>query len=341
MWLYLTVGFFSYFFALPVANLVPGTAALISPLGSLLLLGVVLAVYSAAQLRDRRRLLVVLLVLPMFPASTLLLGGFLGFGTAWMIFGAAVVYVFWPKRTVFLVAAPIVAYIGLSLFPAYSSVRDEFRDVAWQAGGGMRERMEVLSGIGALMKPYDIDDPEQTWPVDQRLNQNVLVANAIEWHELNYYPLYLGTTVPLWSLIPRAVWPEKPTVGGGLDLIAETTGLEYDDGTSVGTGHVLELYINFGWTGVILGFAVLGFALSRVDRVFVDSIRGQDYRRMTAFGLAAVPVLAAGGNGMEILVAMVAGVVVGNGVGLVLEVYILRNRVRFERKDSIPGVSHR
>lgn len=205
----------------------------------------------------------------------------------------------------------------------------------------MRERMEVLSGIGALMKPYDIDDPEQTWPVDQRLNQNVLVANAIEWHELNYYPLYLGTTVPLWSLIPRAVWPEKPTVGGGLDLIAETTGLEYDDGTSVGTGHVLELYINFGWPGVIFGFAALGFALSRVDRVFVDSIRGQDYRRMTAFGLAAVPVLAAGGNGMEILVAMVAGVVVGNGVGLVLEVYILRNRVRFERKDSISGVGHR
>jgi hypothetical protein len=160
-----------------------------------------------------------------------------------------------------------------------------------------------------------------------------MVGMAIEWHEQGFYSLYLGSTVPLWAFIPRALWPDKPPIGGGLDLIADTTGLRYDDETSVGAGHVLELYVNFGWPGIVFGFLVLGFALARLDRTFVDAIRRQDYRRITVLGLVAIPLLATGGNGMEILVAMVAAFVVGTGVGLTLERFIRTHRGRFERRD--------
>ena len=331
-WLFLLVGLVAYFVALPLAVLVPGVAALVSPLGSLLLLGIVLVVHAAAVRRERRRLMLILAVLPLLPLSTLAMGGFLGYGTVWMIFGAAMIFAFWPRRRLFLALAPVVAYAGLSLYPAYSAMRDEYRNAMWSEGASLDERLDILGEVARSITPYDFSNPEHAGPVDVRLNQNVLVAMAIDWHEYGFYSLYLGSTVPLWAFIPRALWPDKPPIGGGLDLIADTTGLSYDDGTSVGAGHVLEFYVNFGWPGIVFGFLVLGFALARLDRAFVDAIRGQDYLRMTVLGLVAIPLLATGGNGMEILVAMVGGFVVGTGVGLTLEAYIRSHRSRFERR---------
>lgn len=333
--LFMVVGVVAYFVALPLARFVPSAAALVSPLGSLLLLGIVLVVHAAAARRDRRRLLLILAILPLLPLTTLAMGGFLGFGTAWMVFGAAIIFVFWPRRKVFLAMAPVVAYVGLSLFPAYSAIRDDYREALWAEGASLGERLDILGDVADLLAPYDITNPEHAEPIDVRLNQNILVAMAIDWHEYGFYSLYLGGTVPLWAFIPRALWPEKPEIGGGRDLIAETTGLSYDDDTSVGTGHVLELYVNFGWPGIVFGFIALGFALARLDRAFVDAIRGQDYLRMTVLGLVAIPLLATGGNGMEILVAMVASVVIGVGVGLTLETYIRTHRSRFERRGSV------
>ena len=85
--------------------------------------------------------------------------------------------------------------------------------------------------------------------------------------ELSY-----GTTVPLWALIPRAIWPDKPAVGGGQDLVAEFTGIKFEEGTSVGAGQVLEFYMNFGMPGVLAGFAVLGFILMRLDQVVMRAL---------------------------------------------------------------------
>jgi hypothetical protein len=332
-WLFMLVGVVAYFVALPLSRIVPGVAALISPLGSLLLLGIVLVVHAAAVRRDRKRLVLILAVLPLLPLSTLAMGGFLGYGTVWMIFGAAMIFVFWPRRKLFLALAPVLAYAGLSLYPAYSAMRDEFREALWVEGAPLGERLGILGDVVRLIEPYDIANPEHAERIDVRLNQNVMVGMAIEWHEQGFYSLYLGSTVPLWAFIPRALWPDKPPIGGGLDLIADTTGLRYDDETSVGAGHVLELYVNFGWPGIVFGFLVLGFALARLDRTFVDAIRRQDYRRITVLGLVAIPLLATGGNGMEILVAMVAAFVVGTGVGLTLERFIRTHRGRFERRD--------
>ena len=44
------------------------------------------------------------------------------------------------------------------------------------------------------------------------------------------------------------------------------TGIEFAQGTSVGTGADLEFYMNFGTQGIVIGFALLGFFLMRLDQ---------------------------------------------------------------------------
>ncbi len=53
-----------------------------------------------------------------------------------------------------------------------------------------------------------------------------------------------GTRPP--RSIPRALWPNKPVVGGSGDLVSTYTGIRFADGTSVGIGQVLESFVNFG-----------------------------------------------------------------------------------------------
>ena len=87
--------------------------------------------------------------------------------------------------------------------------------------------------------------------LDQRLNQNYLVGMGVMRHREGEAELLYGATVPFWALIPRAIWPDKPAVGGGGDLVSQFTGIKFAEGTSVGVGQVLEFYMNFGMPGVL------------------------------------------------------------------------------------------
>lgn len=323
------IGFFTYFVGMPVASMLPSVSSLLSPLGGLLIVGVWFYVYDICRRRDLGRLAVVLVLLPLLPASTLLLGGFMGYGVGWMLCILAVIYCFWPRRTVFVAFAPLMAYVGLSFAAAYFQERGEIREVIWGERAALEERIASTLQIFEALEPYDLTNPDHVYVIDDRLNQNSLVGLGILSHRDGLSNLYYGSTVPLWSLIPRALWPDKPQVGGGLDLVSEFTGLTFADGTSVGTGHVLESYMNFGWLGIIIGFLVLGFLLARLDRMLVDGFARQDLRAILVSGLVGLSLLGAGGNMMEAFVASVASVIVGLGLAMVLKIYIARHASRF------------
>src|ERR1700734_2977948 len=95
--------------------------------------------------------------------------------------------------------------------------------------------------------------------VDARLNQNWLVGAAV--NRLSETDAFAhGDTLwdaPL-ALIPRALWPDGPTNAGSGDLVNRYTDIKFGAGTSVGIGQVLEFYANFGTTGVMIGFALMG-----------------------------------------------------------------------------------
>lgn len=336
--LMLVVGVGAYFVAMPIAARIPSMSALVSPLGGLLILGSWFFVWDAAQRRDRKQLALILVLLPLLPASTLLIGGFLGYGVGWMTAILAVIYCFWPRRALFVLASPFIAYLGLSIGAAYFLERTEIREAVW-GKAEFAERVDSTLQIVERFEPYSLDNMEHVKVIDDRLNQNFLVGAGIFSHQDGYTGLYFGSTVPVWALVPRVVWPDKPQVGGGLDLVSDFTGIYFVDGTSVGTGHVLEFYMNFGWPGILVGFLALGFVLARLDRMLVEGFRNQDLPAILMAGLVGMALLQPGGNLMEMVVATVGAIVCAKGTTFVVMRYVRRNAERFVAWNAPPTPS--
>jgi hypothetical protein len=128
-------------------------------------------------------------------------------------------------------------------------------------------------------------------------------------HEGGSASFAYGATMPLWALIPRAVWPGKPEVGGGGDVVTDFTGIRFAEGTSVGTGQVLEFYVNFGIPGLLIGFLGLGFMLMWLDQGVMRSLVADDMCGLLLRAMPGLMLLQPGGNLLEILVACVAAYV--------------------------------
>src|SRR5262249_9259064 len=265
-WRMLVLGIASYFVVLPVSTLVPSMTAVSAVLGTLLILGLWLQLYAAAVAHDTRRTSLTLASLPLLPLATLTTGGFIGFGTIWAMSVLAFKFVIAWRRIWFYLAALPVFFLGLSLFVTYSQQRDNIREVVWNETTGIMQRLNKVSTLVTDFELLDLSNVAHLRALDDRLNQNFLVGVGAIRYQADETQLWYGATVPLWAFIPRAIWPDKPSVGGGQDLVQQFTGITFAEGTNVGAGQVLEFYMNFGMPGVLTGFAVLGFILFRLDR---------------------------------------------------------------------------
>jgi len=86
-------------------------------------------------------------------------------------------------------------------------------------------------------------------------------------------PFQMGKTYSylLISLIPRVVWPEKPSINEANHFYQIAFGLSDErdtQSTNIGVGCMVEAYINFGWLGVIVVMFVIGVVLSAYERAF-------------------------------------------------------------------------
>jgi hypothetical protein len=86
-------------------------------------------------------------------------------------------------------------------------------------------------------------------------------------------PFQYGSTYSyfLVSLIPRAIWPDKPQAGGANNFFAVTYGITTEEGVKTSTFGISLLgegYINFGIAGVILIMALQGIVLSALQSIF-------------------------------------------------------------------------
>jgi hypothetical protein len=308
-WRALALGIIAYFVLLPVSSRVPSLASVVAAFGSLLILGLWLVFYGAAVSLDQRRMLTTLALLPLLPLPTLVIGGFLGFGVSWALSVLAFLFVITRRRIGFYAAALPVAFLGLSLFVTYMGQRTDYRTFLQEAHAGILDRVNRLSALVTEFQFLDLASPDHLAALDARLNQNWLVGAAIMYHEDGSVPFAYGATVPLWALIPRAVWPGKPEIGGGGDVVSEFTGLRFAEGTSVGTGQPFEFYINFGIPGVLIGFLGLGFLLMRLDQGIMRSLAAGDIRGFMLRAMPGLMLLSPGGNLLEIFVGCVAGYV--------------------------------
>jgi hypothetical protein len=239
----------------------------------------------------------------------LVTGGFLGYGIHWILSVMAFLFVITRRRLWFYVGAAPVAFLGLSLFVTYMGQRTEIREFLGQERAGLLDRVDRVSSLFTEFELLDLSSPAQVAALDGRLNQSWLVGAAITYHEEGGAPLAYGATVPVWALIPRAVWPGKPEVGGGGSLVSDSTGIRVAEGTSFGAGQVMEFYVNFGIPGVLVGFFGLGYLLMWLDQGVMRSLAAGDMRALLLRAMPGLMLLQPGGNLLEILVGCAAAYV--------------------------------
>jgi hypothetical protein len=305
----LAAGCIAYFGTLPIAGLIPSLTSLISSLGTLIIVGFWVWLKHVAEQGDGKKVALILLLQPLLPLLTLATGGFIGFGIYWMLSILALYFQISRHRMLLISLAPLIGWLGMSFGVAYFESRDRIREAVWYEASDYSTRIDRIYTMFENFKLYDFNDITHLAGIDARLNQNFLVGLAIERMDSGQVDLAYGSTVPLWALVPRAIWPEKPEVGGGGDIVSSYTGLYFPPGTSVGAGQPFEFYVNFGWLGVIVGFVTWGMLLEYYDQNIARGLRDNDIRKVLYFGLPGLAMLQPGGNLMEILVAVIASTI--------------------------------
>ena len=270
-------------------------------------------------------------------------GGFIGFGVYWVIAIVAFIYCIVSRKRLFVLLAPLVLVFGLSFAIAYFGERNALREAVWYQQAGVVARLDRVLQMVNRFELLDLDNPRHVEPLNDRLNQNILVGKAIELRELGLSKPAYGETLPLWVFIPRAIWPNKPAVGGSGDIVSRYTGQYFASGTSVGVGQPLEFYINFGRLGIVIGFALLGYVLMRLDIKLARAFQRCDVSGALRAGLPGLALLQPGGSLMEILISFIGAMVAAPLVVRLLKKSGLLQKapLKRDRSDSSPVYSQR
>src|SRR5204863_2608490 len=91
------------------------------------------------------------------------------------------------------------------------------------------------------------------------------------------------------TLIPRFLWPDKPTVNDANRFYQVAYGLTTEgnlDAVSIAVGSLAEGFINFGWTGVVGVMLLIGIILGAYQRTLVGA---ESSTLFLAIGLTLVP----------------------------------------------------
>ena len=317
---YLFIGVVVYGVIFPFAGRIPSATAIVSTASTLAVAAIGLKCWNAWQLRHWGVLSVWLLSTIALPLVTVIGQGFLGYGFAAMLTIFSFVAAFQRLRWFTIVASVVLAYLGMSIYVTYMRDRNDIRDVVW-AGADVSDRVSQLQGTIASSEWFDIENPDHLDRIDSRLNQNYLVGAAVKYLEADKVDYAHGST--LWdaiiSMIPRAMWPNKPIFAGSGDLVSNFTGIRYAEGTSIGIGAVMECFVNFGRWGVFFGFFLLGAAIVYVDRSAGAALRRGDADRFLRWYLPGLSLMNIGGLFAEVTGTGAAALVVVTVVSHVTE----------------------
>jgi hypothetical protein len=316
---------------------IPSATAIISSLVSLLIVGACLRLWVAHRQGRVLTFWSTIALLGLFPVITVVRSGFIGFGIYWMLAALSFACALSKRRLGYFLLAPLVIFFGLSVFTNYMVSRTAFRQAVWYQNVGLAERFERLEQMFSNFQWLDYDNRQQREVIDARLNQNLLVGAAVERLELDEVSYaHGGTLVDIaLGLIPRAIWPDKPAVGGGGTVAERYTGKRTAEGTSVGAGQVLEFYINFGVLGVIGGFLLYGYLIGWMDLRIITSLEQGDQKGFLSWFMVCLALLQPGGNLLEIVVMAAGSAVLARLVALLL----LDRGIREIRSDNANGLT--
>lgn len=309
---------------LPFLAFIPSAVALFSWMGQLPIVAVCLAI--AVDPRSRKGLpwnwLAVSLVFPLF---TMLTSGFLGFGVMSMVLILCFVVSRVPLRPHYAVLALGFGYLMVSVYVTYMRDRTLLREAVWYQELPLQD---VLLGMVQNFEWFDPASFDHLRRIDSRLNQNWLVGAAVinveqGRTELLGSELLVGAAL---AVIPRALWPDKPGVGGGGEVVSRLTGESFAEGTSVGAGQVLEFYGSYGTVGVIGGMLLLGVVLALCDLRSRQHLERRDGFAFLRWFLPGAAICQPGGNLSELSSSLISALIAAMLAQLLLDRWMHRPR---------------
>lgn len=294
---YIAIGAVSYLVLIfTQVNDAPTLSALAAAGHNFFLVGLCLMCWTAILHRRFARLTLLVAIALALPFLTIVIEGAIGYGTAAAVVALAFIATRFRSQWPMALAGLLIAYVGLSGFMGYFRDRSEIREVVW-SNASMIERIASLRGTVVDFEWFDPSNSDHLRRIDARLNQDDLVGSAV--NRLSITGDYAhGRTMweSVQALVPRALWPDKPFIAGSGDLVANATGRTFARGTSVGIGHVLELYMNFGTLGVIIGSFFLGISLGAVDMIAASKLNAGDFQGFALLMLVGICFLDVGGS---------------------------------------------
>ena len=313
-WVFCLLGGWLFTYGLSPLGQIPSLGAAVEKGGAVWMLGVMLGLRAALQRGDVKSAAIWTSALMVYPILMLLLGGFLSYGAAAVIIVGAIAAVSTVRSWRVIIIAVVVTYVGLSVFVNYFHHRNEIRDAVW-GGAPMGQRIDASLGIFRDFEWFDSSNPVHLTALHKRLNQNYFVGLAAQRIEEGQVDYLYGRSVweGLLSLVPRALWPDKPVFGGSPKIVMEMTGLVLDEDTSWGVGNVMEFQINFGIPGLVVGFLILGWLLGTLDRKAAEAERAGELGRVFFFFLPAAALIQPIGSIVELTGGAAAALVAAYG----------------------------
>ncbi len=290
---------------------IPSLSAIFSAIWLLGAPGLCVYMHSFILNNEKMPLHVYLIALA-FPALSIILQGFLGFGITYIIFifCFGITQKYFPK--LILALAPAIVYVGVSFFINYYAQRGEIRDAVW-GEKAFSARTDAASVIFTDFQWFDPGNFFHLKALDERLNQNWLVGASIQNLDSGRAEFLQGESLifALVAWVPRAIWINKPSVAGSGDIAAGLSGQTFAQGTSVGVGHILELYGNFGNSSLYIGMFLLGFILRWVDLKASAYLTQNNLIMWIRWIIPGIALTNAGGQLTEAVSGVVAFIIVG------------------------------
>ncbi len=258
----------------------------------LLAFAILLRRYMRGESAELDKLLLVGFLITRFLVG--LSSGWLGAAGSIMVIGA-VIFIAERRRL------PVMAVVLVVLFTLFFQVgKEEFRAVYWTQRVQATQLDRVSFWINASLEKWSeaLSDPKGE-RIDRlfadsvsRVSLLTQTANVIE-QTPEVVPYQNGRLYSylLVSIVPRFIWPDKPSVNEANQFYQVAYGVtaEEDLGkVSISVGVLTESYINFGWYGVIGVMFILGIFFDFFQRTFLSPSSGL---LMSSLGIALLPQL--------------------------------------------------
>jgi hypothetical protein len=334
--MYLLIGIISYVLLSTSFARLPTVTAIVSTGQSLTVVGLGLCCLQAWQNGEKSRLYLWLAVSLLPPFFTLITRGFIGYGAVATLSILIFLSNFMRSKIVVVAVGCILGFLALSVFVTYMRDKREIRVSVW-GGDSYSNRFSTLEQTVSEFEWFDPKNIDHLNRIDDRLNQSYLVGAAVA-HLEETQDFAKGDTLidAFLSLVPRALWPDKPITAGSGDLVSRFTGFTYDNNiTSVGIGTVMEFYANFGTMGILIGFTILGLIVTALDILATERLANGDLNGFVLYYLPGLSFLQVGGQLVEVTASAAAGFV----VALAANKYLQRLQQKAKAAEDAAGLA--